>query len=178
MIELGRRLTQQLLTFGKASEGSVETKVDLHELIERMLPVLRAALGRGVELVIESSAHRPHVQADPSQLEQVLLNLCLNARDAIDHMGRVTVTLRDAREDDDVAPDHLVLEVRDTGAGMNEATCARIFEPFFTTKSTGTGLGLATVYGIVSRAGGLVRATSTPGQGTTMFVALPRAIAT
>jgi len=87
----------------------------------------------------------------------------------------IAIVLRDAVDADDVPPDHAVLEVRDTGRGMSEATSARIFEPFFTTKPEGTGLGLATVYGIVHRAGGLLRVVSHLGTGTTMRVSLPRA---
>jgi signal transduction histidine kinase len=138
--------------------------------------VLRAGAGKSIGISAEIMIKDARVKIDPSQLEQILLNLCLNARDAIEGNGLIVVVLRDALDtDDDVAPDHVVLEVRDTGRGMNESTSSRIFEPFFTTKPEGTGLGLATVYGIVQRAGGVVRVESKPGAGTTLRVSLPRA---
>ncbi len=174
MIELGRRLTQQLMTFGKTREESPNATTDLPALVERMAPIVRTGLGKAIGLRLEIVIKHAIVPVDTSQLEQVLLNLCFNARDAIDGAGEITVRVREPQPTDEVAPDHVVLEVRDTGAGMNEVTSARVFEPFFTTKAAGTGLGLATVYGIVQRAGGVVRVTSAVGAGTTMRVALPR----
>jgi signal transduction histidine kinase len=175
MIEIGRRLTQQLLTFGKAREDQPSGPIDVGATIQSMLPMLRTGAGKSIGISAEVIAKDARVAIDPSLLEQILLNLCLNARDAIDGNGLIAILLRDALETDDFAPDHVVLEVRDTGRGMSEATSARIFEPFFTTKPEGTGLGLATVYGIVQRAGGQVRVDSQPGAGTTMRVSLPRA---
>jgi signal transduction histidine kinase len=175
MIEVGRRLTQQLLTFGKAREDQPSGPIDVGATIEQMLPMLRTGAGKSIGIGVELLVKDARVAIDPSQLEQTLLNLCLNARDAIDGNGVIRIVLRDALENDEVAPDHVVLEVRDTGKGMSEATSARVFEPFFTTKPDGTGLGLATVYGIVQRAGGTIRVDSQPGAGTTMRVSLPRA---
>jgi len=174
MFEFGRRLTQQLMTFGHSKGGEQEQVVDLGQLLERMQPVLRAGVPRTIVLEIQSVAHDPRVTADPTQLEQVLLNLTLNARDAIPRSGHVSILLRDATPEDELAPDHVVLEVQDDGVGMNKATCERIFEPYFTTKPNGNGFGLAAVYGIVHRAGGVIRALSEPGVGTRMVVALPR----
>lgn len=175
MIEVGRRLTQQLLTFGKARDDQPTGPIDFGATIEQMLPMLRTGAGKSIGIRAELLIKDARVAIDASQLEQILLNLCLNARDAIDGNGVITILLRDAIDTDEVAPDHVVLEVRDTGKGMSEATSARIFEPFFTTKPDGTGLGLATVYGIVQRAGGTIRVDSQPGAGTTMRVSLPRA---
>ena len=176
-IDVGRRLMQQLTTFGRARDDAPSAPIEPAKVIEALLPVLRAGVGKSIGVRIDLQAADARIKLDPSQLEQVLLNLCLNARDAMAHGGVITITLREPIDSDEVAPDHVVLEVTDTGTGMNEATCARVFEPFFTTKPSGigTGLGLATVYGIIARAGGAVRAMSAPGQGTTMLVALPRA---
>jgi signal transduction histidine kinase len=174
MIDVGRRLTQQLMAFGKERAEGPAGPIDLGALIERIAPIVRAGLGRGATLVLAVTASDPRVIGDASQLEQVVLNLALNARDAISGSGEIAITVRDPTPADDIAPDCLVLEVKDNGAGMDDATRARIFEPFFTTKPSGNGLGLATVYGIVRRAGGAVRALSEPGTGTTLLVALPR----
>jgi signal transduction histidine kinase len=177
MIEVGRRLTQQLLTFGRSGDDApAAAAIDLRQVIARMEPMLRTAVSRSVALELQLSTQDARVVAVESQLEQVVLNLCLNARDAMQGRGgTITVRLREPCDADDVAPDCVVLEVCDTGVGMNEAVSARIFEPFFTTKQAGTGLGLAAVHGIVRRAGGVVRVQSKPGNGTTMLVALPRA---
>jgi signal transduction histidine kinase len=140
-----------------------------------MTGLLQSAVGSRIRLVLDTRVSGARVAVEASQLEQLILNLVLNARDAIPESGRIVVMLREAGAEDEVAPDSLVLEVRDDGSGMDASTCARMFEPYFTTKTTGTGLGLATVYGIVRRAGGAVRATSEPGRGTTVLVALPRA---
>jgi signal transduction histidine kinase len=175
---LGKGLTKQLLAFGKHRADAELGAVDLRQMLDRMLPILRTAVGRGIVLTLDASpTHTDMVMADASQLEQVILNLCINARDAVQaadsSSGEITLTLRDPRPGDEVAPGNVLLEVRDNGVGMDEDTLARVFEPFFTTKRGGTGLGLATVYGIVKRCGGIVRALSEPGAGTTMQVALP-----
>jgi signal transduction histidine kinase len=175
MLDVGKRLTQQLLAFGK--ERAVDRPlgaVDLHAAIEHVLPIVRAGIGSGVELKLSLLPGGARVCGEASQLEQIVLNLCLNARDAIAGSGEIAIVTREPSLADDIAPDCVVLEVRDSGAGMDEATRSRIFEPFFTTKHGGSGLGLATVYGVVRRCGGSVRAISTVGAGTTMLVALPR----
>lgn len=176
MIGVGRRLTQQLLSFGTKQDGSSVGLIDLREILARIAPMVRTAIGESIGLDVQVQTEDARVVIDPSQLEQVLLNLCLNARDAIRGPGEIRVVLRDPITEDDVAPDQVVLEVKDNGTGMTEAVSTHVFEPFFTTKEKGTGLGLATVYGIVRRAGGLVQVLSAPGEGTTMFVALPRAL--
>ena len=179
MIAVGRRLNQQLVVFGRDRSEQPPGAVNLRALVAEITPVVRAAVGHSVTLEVDDSAHDPRVVADPSQIEQIVLNLALNARDAIAadpaRDGKITIVLRDVTPLDDVAPDCAIFEMRDNGVGMDEATSERIFEPFFTTKPTGTGLGLATVYGIVRRCGGSVRVMSEAGVGTTLLVALPRA---
>jgi two-component system cell cycle sensor histidine kinase/response regulator CckA len=177
-VMLGKGLTKQLLTFGKQRADAELGAVDLRRTLDRMLPMLRTAVGRGIVLTLEAGpTHTDMVMADASQLEQVILNLCVNARDAVQaadvRSGEITLTIRDPRPGDEVAPGSVLLEVKDNGVGMDEDTLSRVFEPFFSTKRGGTGLGLATVYGIVKRCGGIVRALSEPGSGTTMQVALP-----
>jgi signal transduction histidine kinase len=176
MVQIGQRLTHQLLAFGRdrtESDGSA----DFAAVLENMMALLRSAVGSRIDLRLNVRIADARVAVDASQLEQIVLNLVLNGRDAIGDAedGHIVLLLRDAELPDEVAPDALVLEVNDDGAGMDQATCARIFEPYFTTKNRGNGLGLATVYGIVRRAGGIVRASSAPKQGTTVLVSLPRA---
>jgi signal transduction histidine kinase len=175
MVKLGQRLTQQLLAFGRERQEIGNDTCDFAELLARMTPLLQSAVGSSISLELEARVTGARVDVEASQLEQLVLNLVLNARDAIAASGRIQVLLREARAEDDVAPDSLVLEVRDNGSGMDAQTCARMFEPYFTTKAQGTGLGLATVHGIVRRGGGSARALSEPGRGTTVLVALPRA---
>ena len=175
MIDIGRRLTQQLLAFGKPRNDQPSGPIDVGATIEHMLPMLRSGAGKSIGVSLDILVPGVRAAIDASQLEQIILNLSLNARDAIAGNGLISIVLRDSLDSDELPPDHIVLEVRDTGSGMNEATTARIFEPFFTTKPEGNGLGLATVYGIARRAGGEVRVDSKPGTGTTMRVSLPRA---
>jgi signal transduction histidine kinase len=175
MVHLGQRLTQQLLAFGREPRELHPDTADFAAVLERMAPLLRSAAGSHIEVVLDLRLRDAHVKSDASHLEQILLNLVLNSRDAIQTAGRIKLTLREAAVFDEVAPDSIVLEVRDDGTGMDEATCARIFEPYFTRKNRGNGLGLATVYGIARRAGGTARATSTPNEGTRILIALPRA---
>jgi signal transduction histidine kinase len=175
MVQLGQRLTHQLLAFGRERRESQADSADFALVLERMLPLLRSAAGSHIRVEVDLRVDNAVVGVDVSHLEQIVLNLVLNARDAIEASGRVMLTLRESTPADEVAPDSSVMEVVDDGSGMDEATCARMFEPYFTTKSRGNGLGLATVYGIVRRAGGLARATSAPREGTRVLVALPRA---
>jgi CheY-like chemotaxis protein len=145
--------------------------------------MLRRLIGENVELATRLAPTVRRVRADLSQIEQVIVNLAVNARDAMPNGGRLTLETREVEldaafarrhEGARVGP-HVQLTVRDTGAGMDAATLARIFEPFFTTKALGqgTGLGLSTVYGIVRQSGGCVWVESQPGQGTTFGICLP-----
>jgi two-component system cell cycle sensor histidine kinase/response regulator CckA len=178
-------LTRQLLAFSRKQILKPEL-VDLNQVVRRVEPMLRRLIGEDIAVVTISAPGLPPVLADPGQLEQVLMNLAVNARDAMPHGGRLVietatigVTEEEAAQHDDVAPGSYVrLCVRDTGIGMDEATSARVFEPFFTTKEVGrgTGLGLSTVYGIVKQSGGHVWMSSTLGQGTTFHIDLPAAV--
>lgn len=177
-------LTRQLLAF--ARKQTIQPKVlDLNTTLEGMLKMLRRLIGEDVELVWMPASDLWPVKVDPSQIDQVLANLCVNARDAIAGNGKVTIqtsnlTLDDvsvSRHRDAVPGDYVVLSVRDTGHGMDARTRSHLFEPFFTTKppGKGTGLGLATVFGIVKQNQGLIEVESEPGQGTTFKICLPRA---
>ena len=174
-------LTRQLLTFSR--KAVVQPRVvDLNAIAETTEKMLRRVIGEHIQLVTHLARDLGRVNADPAQLEQVLMNLAVNARDAMKNGGRLVIrtlnaTVDGADERGTLKPgDYTVLEVTDTGQGMDEATQARIFEPFFTTKEVGkgTGLGLATVYGIVQQSGGHIDVQSAPGRGTTFRVWLPR----
>jgi PAS domain S-box-containing protein len=166
-------LTQQLLAFSRRQV--LRPKVlDLNAVVGAMDPLMRRAIGEQIELVAVPDPRAVRVKVDPGQLDQVILNLVLNARDAMPGGGRVTIAI--GLEDGGVAPGAWVtLEVSDTGSGMDAATMSHIFEPFFTTKEgRGTGLGLSTVYGIVQQSGGHIRVSSEPGKGSRFRIWLPR----
>jgi signal transduction histidine kinase len=175
MVAVGQRLTQQLLTFGKPRSDSPYMACDVHAVLTSMRPMLQTSIGVSIQLHVELLSRSRCVVLGQSQIEQIILNLCLNARDALPKGGAITLVVRDVRPDDEISPEMLILEVSDTGLGMDEATLSRIFEPYFTTKASGGGLGLATVHGIVRRARGIARASSQPGEGATILVALPAA---
>jgi len=169
--EQAAALTRQLLAFGRRQELQPAT-VDLNEAVHGVVAMLRRLLVRDVELELEPGEGLPPVCVDPAQLSQVILNLAVNARDAMPDGGRLSISTAAADEDGYVA-----LTVRDEGVGMTADVVARAFEPFFTTKEQGqgTGLGLATVHGIVTQSGGRIAVDSRPGTGTTVTVLLPRA---
>ena len=171
-------LTQQLLAFGR-KQVLQPRLVDLNTIVIDTNKMLRRVIGEHIEVVTALGSKLGDVQADPGQVEQVLVNLALNARDAMPGGG--TLTIRTANADPAQLPKDagegpfVILSVADSGCGMDAETRARIFEPFFTTKkNTGTGLGLASVYGIVAQSGGFIEVTSAPDEGTTMAVYLPR----
>jgi len=176
-------LTRQLLAFSR-KQTLMPVVLDLSEVVSGMRTLLGRVLGEDVELVMDLDPLPGHVTADPGQLEQVILNMAVNARDAMPEGGPLTLETRhvevdptDARQQVGLAPGpYEVLSVSDTGAGMDAATAARVFEPFFTTKPVGkgTGLGLATVYGIVKQSGGHITVYSKLGSGTTFRIYLPR----
>ncbi|MEK7466150.1 MAG: PAS domain S-box protein [Planctomycetota bacterium] len=170
----GNSLTQQLLAFSRRQV--LRPKVlDLNVQVANMDQLLRRVIGENIELVAAPDPRIGRVKADPGQLDQVMLNLALNARDAMPGGGRLTIST--GSEEGGIAPGPWVtLAVADTGTGMDAATLSHIFEPFFTTKEGhGTGLGLATVYGIVEQSGGHIRVESEPGRGSVFRVWLPRA---
>jgi signal transduction histidine kinase/ActR/RegA family two-component response regulator len=170
----GGQLTSQLLQFGSQAAPTNDT-IDLNAGIEELQRLLSRAIGEDIELTTELAPDIPLVAMGSGELEQLLMNLVVNARDAIDGSGSIVIGTEVANPAGDGA--RVRLSVTDTGAGMDPAVKSRIFEPFFTTKERGrgTGLGLATVYGIVVRAGGTVDVRSTPGQGTTFELTLPAA---
>jgi two-component system cell cycle sensor histidine kinase/response regulator CckA len=177
------RLTRQLLAFSR--QQVIESTVfDVNSLVTDLEKMLRRLLGEDVRLATRTDAAPGMVRMDRGQLEQVLMNLAVNARDAMPHGGsllvetaNVTLSRETAPEGLELPPgDYVTLEVGDTGTGMSEAVRAHLFEPFFTTKQPGkgTGLGLATTFGIVRQARGAIEVSSQPGVGTTMRIYLPR----
>jgi PAS domain S-box-containing protein len=171
-------LTRQLLAFGRRQVLQPRI-LDVNEVVRGIAPLLRRLVGEAVELSFRLG-DAPRVEADPTQLDQVLINLVSNARDAMPRGGSIVVETSTARRDDmsGTPGEWLVLTVTDTGVGMDENVLARAFEPFFTTKpvGAGTGLGLSTVYGIVAQSGGEVSIDSRPGEGSTVTLRLPVAV--
>ncbi|MHC1729309.1 MAG: PAS domain S-box protein [Syntrophobacteraceae bacterium] len=176
-------LTRQLLAF--ARKQTVTPRVlDLNETVEGMLKMLRRLIGEDIDLCWLPGAGGWQVKVDPSQIDQILANLCVNARDAIAGVGKLTIATENVAFDDTycmenarfVPGEYLLLAVSDNGCGMDKETLERIFEPFFTTKGVGkgTGLGLATVYGIVKQNNGFINVYSEPGRGATFKIYLPR----
>ncbi|MHB0878593.1 MAG: ATP-binding protein [Anaerolineae bacterium] len=178
-------LTSQLLAFSRQQVMAPKI-ADLNELVRDIEKMLRRLIGEDIELESRLAKGLWRTKADPGKLEQVIMNLVVNARDAMPHGGRLTistanVTLPDSRGPTELAHlvgQYVVLAVSDTGTGMSEDVRSHVFEPFFTTKEMGkgTGLGLATVYGITKQHGGEVSVESQPGRGTTFTIYLPRTL--
>lgn len=182
--ECAAALANQMLAYSGRGKFRQEP-VDLSALVAETLALIESALGRAVRLNLDIDPALPPVIADPSQLQQIVMNLAINAAEAGDNKGAISVRTGTAELDgqryaNDVVPGtaapagrYVFLEVRDSGGGMEPATLQQIFDPFFTTKSAGRGLGLAAVLGIVRSHRGAIRVTSSPGHGTTFAVYLP-----
>jgi PAS domain S-box-containing protein len=176
-------ITKQLLAFARKQTISPK-KLDLNNTVESMLNMLRRLIGEDIDLVWKPSAHLWPVKMDPSQIDQILANLCINAKDAIAGVGKLTIETGKQTFDEEycnenpgfIPGDFVMLAVSDNGCGMDKDTLDNLFEPFFTTKEAGkgTGLGLATVYGIVKQNKGFINVYSEPGQGSTFKIYLSR----
>jgi two-component system, cell cycle sensor histidine kinase and response regulator CckA len=177
-------LTRQLLAFSRKQVQSPEL-LKLSDVVANIKNMLRRLIGENIELISSGPPALRSVKADPGQMEQILMNLAVNARDAMPDGGKLVIETANIDLDEtycsqcpELSPGpHVLLSVSDTGTGMDAATQARIFEPFFTTKDQGkgTGLGLSMVYGVVQQSGGAIRVYSEPGRGTTFKVLLPQA---
>jgi len=172
--ELGARLLEQLLTFGQEQAVPVAPTA-LDSVLLALRPVLVSLVGADTRFTLEILTERTKVMLSRAALEQIALNLCTNARDAVRGNGRIAVRLRDAEAHEELGVDCLVMEVEDNGQGMDEQTAQRVFEPYFTTKAHGHGLGLSLVYGVVQGAGGHIMFESAPGHGTRFVVSFPHA---
>jgi PAS domain S-box-containing protein len=180
----GATLTRQLLAFSRRQPVQAQV-VDLNQRLQDVGKLLRPLMGEDVEVVLLPRCSAAIIEVDPGQLDQIVVNLAVNARDAMPRGGRLIIETSVSDFDDAFARQHppmlagryVTLAISDNGVGMDEATRARIFEPFFTTKEVGkgSGLGLATVYGIVKQAGGHVLVYSEPGRGTTLKIYFPSA---
>ncbi len=181
--ERSAALTRQLLGFARKQTVS-PLELDLNETIDGTLKMLRRLIGEDIDLAWLPGPGQMSVKVDPSQIDQILTNLCINARDAISGVGKLIIETHATSFDEAYCADHpgtspgdyIVLAVSDNGSGMDHETVNKVFEPFFTTKETGkgTGLGLATVYGIVKQNNGFINVYSEPGHGTTFKIYLPR----
>ena len=181
--ERGAALTSQMLAFSRKQVFQLRV-VNLNDIIRNLLKMLQRIIGEHIEIKMALAEDLAPVKADAGQLEQVLMNLSVNARDAMREGGKLTLETRNVELDEDFLRLHLgsssgphtMLTVSDTGMGMDAATLARIFEPFFTTKGPGhgTGLGLAMVYGVVKQSGGYIGVYSEVGKGTTFKIYLPQ----
>ena len=176
-------LTRQLLAYAGKGRFVVE-HVDVNELIRDLVPLIQTSVPRKATLILDLASDLPGIEADKAQIEQVVMNLIINAAESIqDEAGKVTVATRVRHiepaegaqflAEQEIGGNYLSLEVSDTGSGMDEETRQRIFDPFFSTKFLGRGLGLSAALGIVRGHKGAVRVTSTPGEGTTFEVLLP-----
>src|SRR5262249_42178627 len=181
--ERAAALTRQLLAFSRRQ--ILHTQVlDLNDILKNLSSMLGRLIGENIELLFVPGKNLGAVNADPAEIEQVMMNLAVNARDAMPYGGKLVITTGNVELDEEYCRQHpamqpgayVVTSVVDTGSGMDQATAARIFEPFFTTKGLGkgTGLGLSIIYGIVRQSKGDIQVESEPGRGTTFRIYLPR----
>ena len=178
-------ITKQLLAFARKQTISPK-KIDLNYTVESMLNMLRRLIGEDIDLVWQPASQLWPVKMDPSQIDQILVNLCVNARDSISGVGKLTIQTGKKTFDEAYCKEHpgfitgdfVLLAVSDNGCGMDKDTLDNLFEPFFTTKDVGkgTGLGLATIYGIVNQNNGSINVYSEPDQGSTFKIYLPRLV--
>jgi PAS domain S-box-containing protein len=176
-------ITRQLLGFAR-KQTIVPEVLDLNKTVESMLTMLRRLIGEDIDLAWLPKANLDPINMDPTQVDQILANLCVNARDAVTGVGKITIETRNTVFDAAYCADHygfvegayVLLAVSDDGCGMNKEVLEHIFDPFFTTKGEGqgTGLGLSTVYGIVKQNNGFINVYSEPGKGTTIKIYLPQ----
>ncbi|MCF8075145.1 MAG: cache domain-containing protein [Desulfotignum sp.] len=176
-------ITKQLLAFARKQVISPR-QLDLNDTVESMLNMLRRLIGEDIDLVWKPAAHPWTVKMDPSQIDQILVNLCINGRDAITGVGKLTIETGKKSFNEEYCCEHpgfipgdfVLLAVSDNGCGMDKEILDNLFEPFFTTKDVGkgTGLGLATIFGIVKQNNGFINVYSEPGQGSTFKIYLPR----
>jgi PAS domain S-box-containing protein len=169
-VDRATRLTGQLLTFGR-KQIYKPAVIDLNRLLENLENLLRPLLDENISMEYDLDPAAGCIKADPGQIEQVIVNLAVNAKDAMTAGGRLRL---ETRRRDTPKGDFVLLAVKDSGEGMQRETIGKIFEPFFTTKVRGTGLGLATVYGIVKQSGAAIEVTSVPGEGSCFTVTFPR----
>ena len=162
-------LTRQLLAFSRR-QGVRASLVNLNPLVQEMDRMLRRVLGEEIELLVRLAPELKTVRADPGQIEQVILNMVVNARDAMPSGGQLLIETRNTGQP---GRECVTISISDTGVGMDSQVLSRVFEPFFTTKEHGTGLGLATSYGIIKENGGDLRVESTPAKGTCFRIELP-----
>jgi signal transduction histidine kinase len=181
-VERGAQLTSRLLAFSRRQRLAARP-TDLNRLVLDLIPLIASTVGRGVRVTTDLAADLPPAMVDPSQIEAALVNLALNARDAMPQGGTLRIasgeeSLRERpTQEDPETGEYVRLVVSDTGLGMVPDVLRRAFEPFFTTKGpTGTGLGLSQVYGVARQSGGLARLESAPGEGTTITLLLPQAV--
>ncbi len=186
--ERAAQLTRQMLAYSGQGHFFIE-RVDLRAAVQETIQLVRALIPRNVRLTVQAAEPLPLVETDASQMHQVLMNLIINAAEAIPENQPGTITVRTSAEEigpgsvpaglaipnEPAAGTYIVVEVRDTGCGMDEATKSKIFDPFFTTKFTGRGLGLAAVQGILRSTGGWISVESAPGEGSTFRVVVPAA---
>jgi PAS domain S-box-containing protein len=172
-------LTRQLLAFSRRQMNQPQV-IDLNDTLQNMVKVLRRLIGEDTDLFLDLTPHIGRIKMDPGQIEQIIINLALNAREAMPEGGPITIATRPVRvtrdepSEPEVHDGHFVcLSVTDVGVGIDEEARAHLFEPFYTTKEDGTGLGLAVIYGIVKQNNGWIDVSSQPGQGSTFEIYLP-----